>query len=402
MIGDLNLLVVEDHDFQREMLVAMLLRLKPRHVYSAGDGQSALDVLLNTPVDVIVSDVDMPNMDGLEFMRRLADAGYRSSVIIVSAIEATLLAATEAMTRAYGINLLGVISKPVTRAALEDLLVRYAPPAPRSSAPARSGPSFTLDEILRGLEEDQFEPFYQPKVDLATRRVVGAEALARWRHPKHGFVAPAAFVKALEDSGRIDELMWAMLNKSAAFSRTLKAAHMEPSIAVNLSLKSLNNVELVGQLVDIVRAHGLENEMLCLEITESAATTNLGPALENLTRLRLKGFRLSIDDFGTGYSSIQQLTRIPFTELKIDRSFVTQSGCNEAARVILKSSLQMARELNLKAVAEGVETQQDWDLLQELGCDLAQGYFIARPMESSVYLQWMRALAVNTSSMFMA
>ena len=402
MIGDLNLLVVEDHDFQREMLVAMLLRLKPRQVYAASDGQRALDVLLNTPIDVIVSDVDMPNMDGLEFMRRLADAGYRSSVIIVSAIEATLLAATEAMARAYGINLLGVISKPITRAALEDLLVRYAPPAPKSSGPARCGPSFTLDEILRGLEEDQFEPFYQPKVDLATRRVVGAEALARWRHPKHGLVAPVAFVKALEDSGRIDELMWAMLTKSAAFSRTLHAAHMESSIAVNLSLKSLNNVELVNRVVDIMSTHGLENEILCLEITESAATTNLGPALENLTRPRLKGFRLSIDDFGTGYSSIQQLTRIPFTELKIDRSFVTQSASSEAARVILKSSLQMARELNLKAVAEGVETQQDWDLLQELGCDLAQGYFIAKPMERGVYLEWMRALAKNTSSLFMA
>jgi EAL domain-containing protein (putative c-di-GMP-specific phosphodiesterase class I) len=304
------------------------------------------------------------------------------------------------MSKAYGINLLGAISKPVTRQLLVAALNRHGAAQPKLHAKAVVSRSFAADEIISGLEQDEFEPFFQPKVELASRRVVGAEALARWRHPRHGIVAPAAFVKVLEDAGRIDELMWVMLRKAIIFCGTMNTTGMESSVAVNLSLKSLNNVELAVRLAAIVERHNFAPGKLCLEITESAATTNLGAALENLTRLRMAGFGLSIDDFGTGYSSMQQLTRIPFTELKIDRSFVANAVTHEPARVMLTSSLQIARQLKLKAVAEGVETQQEWDLLQELGCDLAQGYFIARPMDAGTYLAWLRDLATTPSSMF--
>jgi EAL domain-containing protein (putative c-di-GMP-specific phosphodiesterase class I) len=141
---------------------------------------------------------------------------------------------------------------------------------------------------------------------------------------------------------------------------------------------------------------------MCLEITESAATTDVGAALENLTRLRMRGFGLSIDDYGTGYSSMQQLTRIPFTELKIDRTFVMNALTQESAKVILKSSLQLARDLNIVAVAEGVETHAQWDLLAELGCDLAQGYFIAKPMNAIAYMEWLRNLEMDATSIVVA
>jgi EAL domain-containing protein (putative c-di-GMP-specific phosphodiesterase class I) len=132
-----------------------------------------------------------------------------------------------------------------------------------------------------------------------------------------------------------------------------------------------------------------------LEVTESAATTNVGRALENLSRLRMKGFGLSIDDYGTGYSSMQQLTRVPFTELKIDQSFVRNIPTVGAARVVLESSLEMARKLNLTSVAEGVETRGDWDLLRELGCDYAQGYFVAMPMDAAAFMAWAQKWSAN-------
>lgn len=402
--AELNFLVVEDHDFQRDTLVELLRTLNAQHVYSASDGQKALDVLAKhgRTVNVIVCDLEMPGMDGLEFMRHIGKAGFHGSVIVASAVKPSLLASTEAMARAYEINFLGTIPKPVTRASLEALLVYHGTPMPRANAGSSSRPSFALDEIMEGLQQNQFEPYFQPKVEFATRRVVGAEVLARWRHPQQGLVFPESFVKTLEDAGKVDELMWIMLRKGVAFCATLQTAGMESSVAVNMSLKSLGNVELANRVAEIVRGHNIEPSKMCLEITETAATTNLGPALENLTRLRMKGFGLSIDDYGTGYSTMQQLTRIPFTELKIDRSFVTNSATNEAARVILSSSLQMARKLNIKAVAEGVETQQDWDMLQELGCDLAQGFLIAAPMEGGAYLNWMQELATNPTSMFIA
>ena len=400
--AQLDFLVVEDHDFQRETLVELLHALGAGTVHPATDGQKALDILSKhgKAVDVIICDLQMPGMDGLEFMRHIGKAGFCGSVIVASAVDAAVLTSTENMARAYSINVLGSIAKPVTRPALEQLLAQHGTPVPRADALPSLRPSFSLEEVLAGLEENQFEPFFQPKVEFSTRRVVGVEALARWRHPQQGLVFPESFIRTLENAGKIDELMWVILRKAIAFSATLHAEGMESAVAINLSLKSLSDTDLASRIAEIALAHGVDPTKLCLEITETAATTNLGAAMENLTRLRMKGFGLSIDDYGTGYSTMQQLTRIPFTELKIDRSFVTNSATNEAARVILSSSVEMARKLKIKAVAEGVETQQDWDILQELGCDLAQGYFIARPMERSAYVNWIKELDTNATSMF--
>jgi EAL domain-containing protein (putative c-di-GMP-specific phosphodiesterase class I)/CheY-like chemotaxis protein len=399
-IANLSFLIVEDEEFQRQMLVEML-RGKVKSVLSATNGHEAVELLSrHASVDIIICDLNMPVMDGLEFLRHAGEAGYRGSVLIVSALHHTLLAAAEAMSKAYSINLIGVISKPLTWQLLEHAIRRHAALEPKLHVRSVSRRSLTTEEIMQGLARDEFEPFFQPKVDLATGRVVGAEALARWRHPEQGIIAPAAFIKLLEDSGKIDDLMWTMLRKAIVFCGTLNTMGVDSSVAVNLSLKSLNNVELAGRVAATVERHNLDPSKVCLELTESAATTNLGAALENLTRLRMAGFGLSIDDFGTGYSSMQQLTRIPFTELKIDRSFVTNAVSHEAARVMLTSSLQIARQLNLKSVAEGVETQQEWDLLQELGCDLAQGYFIAKPMEVNDYLNWLSELARTPNSLF--
>jgi EAL domain-containing protein (putative c-di-GMP-specific phosphodiesterase class I) len=298
------------------------------------------------------------------------------------------------MSSAYGIDFLGAIEKPVTAQKLIALvnLHRAATTVAAANVP---GPTFELHDITRGLEADEFEPYFQPKVDIASLRVVGAEALARWRHPEHGVVAPFAFIKPLEDAGKIHILFRCMLAKAVRFCRTLEQARHDATVAVNLSTRSLADVGLAEDITALVVSGGVDPRCVILEITESAATSDLGKALENLARLRMKGFGLSIDDYGTGYSSMEQLTRIPFTELKIDRSFVTHAGRQESAKVILSSSLELARRLKIKAVAEGVETQADWDLLVELGCDIAQGYYIAKPMAAEAYLEWFRGWPRN-------
>ena len=294
------------------------------------------------------------------------------------------------MSEAYGINLLGVVEKPITPGKLEALITLHKPAQAQRGRSKTAGPAFTLEEIAAGLKNNEFEAFYQPKIELATGQVKGAEALARWRHAQQGIVAPYAFIKPLEDNGLIDELTWVMLRKSAAFCSSWRSAGLEATVSVNLSLKSLSDVKIADRVTKLVRSQNLEPRHMVLEVTESAATTDIGKALENLARLRMKGFGLSIDDYGTGYSSMQQLTRIAFTELKIDQSFVANAAKQESARVILESSLVMAKKLKITSVAEGVETQEDWNLLRELGCDLAQGYFIAKPMEARAYLDWVR------------
>jgi len=331
----------------------------------------------------------MPGMDGLELIRRLSEASARVSVILASGLERTLIASVATMSIAYGIRLLGVVEKPLTPAKLKPLIKLHGL---AGAGPARSdaAPAFALEEVVSGLKDDQFEPFFQPKIDLASGKIKGAEALARWRHPQKGLIAPYAFIELLEDNGQIGELTWRMLKKSAAACLDWRKAGLDATVSVNLSLKSLDDVRVADRVTDLVRGERLDPRHMILEVTESAATSDVGVALENLARLRMKGFGLSIDDYGTGYSSMRQLTRIAFTELKVDQSFVTNAGKENSARVILESSLKLARKLGITSVAEGVETPDGMQLLRRLNCDVAQGFFIARPMEGTMFRDWVR------------
>lgn len=389
-IDELRFLVVEDHEFQRGALLRMLTGLGAKYVFGAADGYAALEIFRNAsaPIDIVISDLNMPGMDGMEFIRNLCEGGAAPSVVLVSAMDRVLLASVEAMTTAYGINLLGAMQKPVGADKLKAMVERHMAQRDQRADRQIAAPTFTIEEIAAGLKNDEFEPFFQPKVELATGRVKGAEALARWRHPQKGIVAPYGFLKTVEDNGLVDALTWSMLQKAAACCGAWRAAGLDITIAVNLSLTSFSDVALARRLTDLVVSQNLEPRHIVLEVTESAATTDVGIALENLSRLRMKGFGLSIDDYGTGYSSMQQLMRVAFTELKIDQSFVKNASQHEASRIILESSLDMARKLKICAVAEGVETQEDWDLLYRLGCDVAQGYFIARPMEAGLFQDW--------------
>ena len=389
-IGELRFLIAEDHDFQRRTLVRILTALGARHIAEAADGKAALELFRNAEdsVDIIISDLDMPGMDGMELIRHIGGGGVPVSMILSSAVERSLLASVETMTKAYGITLLGALEKPVSPQKLEALIALHVPPQPKTEGAPAAAPELSLEEIRHGLEKGEFEPFFQPKVELASGAVKGAEALARWRHPERGIVPPYAFIDRIEKSGLIDDLTAAMLEISARHAAAWAVAGLDISVSVNLSLKSLSDPDMAEKLTQRVRTQGLEPQRMVIEVTESVAMTEVGKALENLARLRMKGFGLAIDDYGTGYSSMQQLSRIAFTELKIDQSFVMSAISENASRVILETSLEMARKLKLKSVAEGVEARAHWDLLKTLGCDMVQGYFVAKPMAAADFAPW--------------
>jgi EAL domain-containing protein (putative c-di-GMP-specific phosphodiesterase class I)/DNA-binding NarL/FixJ family response regulator len=387
--GDLKFLAVEDHEFQRGLLLRMLARLGATQVSTAADGREALEIIKaqGGSIDIIISDLDMPGMDGLEFMRHLGEARVPVAIILASALESALLDSVETMTRAYGVRILGVIQKPITPEKLDALIRLHTAAQAQPNSQGAPGAVFELADIVQGLENDEFEPFFQPKVELAGGRVQGAEALARWRHPQQGIIVPSAFIGALETDEGMRILTSIMLKKSAIFCGKWRAhSGLDVKVSVNLSTRSLSDARFAEWVTQIVRDADLDPQHMILEVTESATMTEIGPPLENLSRLRMKGFGLSIDDYGTGYSSMQRLARAAFTEMKIDRSFVANATAQQSARIILESSLDMARRLNISSVAEGVETQEDWDLLRQLGCDLAQGYFIAKPMPAEEFL----------------
>ena len=387
-ISELRFLVVEDHGFQRWALGHVLEELGAKRVFNAGDGATALEMYksIEPPVDIVITDLNMPGMDGMEFVRHLADFGAPVAIIVATDQDRALLASVETMVRAYGVNLLQGIQKPVTAKKLTAALALYGK-RPAIPAPA-AGHGFTLDQVLAGLAADQFEPFFQPKVALATGEICGAEAVARWCHPVHGNLGPDTFIAALEASLHIDELTTAMLRKALVCCKSWRVAGHHASVSLNLSLTSLGDVTLAERLMETVREAHVEPRHVVFEITESAAASDMGKVLENLSRLRMNGFGLAIDHYGTGYSSLQELTRVPYTELKIDPSFVRGAGSKPSSRAAIESSLEMAKKLGIASVAQGVESKEEMALVRSLGCDMAQGHFIAAPMKAPDFLRW--------------
>lgn len=391
LIEDLNLLVAESDEFQRRWLVVMLTNLGAKHIIEVPDGLTALNVLRDKTqrIDISFIEPNMPGMDGMELIRHLARENHPTAIILASALDRALLFTVETMCHAYGVDLLGAIEKPATPEALQALIKLYQSPQTRHKA-ASGIPTFTYAELQQGLTNREFDPLYQPKVEFATGQVKGAEAFVRWRHPVYGILAPEAFISTLEDSGEMDTLSWLVIEKSIAACRGWHEEGFPISVSINLSPTSLAKPGLATDIIEYVASEKVAPQDVILEITESATVTNVPYFLENLARLRMNGFGLSVDDYGTGHSSMQQLMRIPFSELKIDRSFVAGASQNQALEMVLSSSLALSRKLNRHSVAVGVETQQDWDFLHKLGCTYAQGYYVAKPMEGDALFGWMK------------
>jgi EAL domain-containing protein (putative c-di-GMP-specific phosphodiesterase class I)/ActR/RegA family two-component response regulator len=387
-IANLNFLIAEDDEFQRHWLRVMLQKLGAQHIVEAENGKDALDILQakDARIDISFIDLNMPRMDGIELVRHLANSESQTAIVLTSALGSALLLSVETMSKAYGVNLLGTFEKPATPEILQQLIDSYQPPAVRLTR--KSLPVFTLQEIRDGIAAAQFEPFFQPKVELATGKVKAVEAFVRWRHPQHGIVTPPAFIPVLEASGHMEDLTWLVVERAVGACRTWHDQGLMLGVSINLSATSLAEPGLAERILSHISQHNIDPQHLTIEITELMAMTDVPVCLENLARLRMKGFGLSIDDYGTAHSNVQQLLRIPFLDLKIDRSFVAGASQNEQMHIALSSCLELARKLRRNSVAVGVETREDWDLLRDLGCTYAQGFYIAKPMERDAIPAW--------------
>ncbi|KAJ8742410.1 EAL domain-containing response regulator [Aeromonas veronii] len=385
---ELVIMVVEDHGFQRKALLHQVRSLGYQNLLEAADGAEALVLSQQHAVDILFCDLRMPGMDGMALLRRLSLGGFRGGIILSSALEDDVVEAVLRMSAAYGLQVLGRIEKPSTQQQLKLLIDAWSP----REEPAREeeGHRIGLDELCRALEQDQLLPWYQPKVSFASGEWVGMEALARWQHPEYGLISPGRFIPLAERNGLIDQLTEVIIGKSLSDGHLWEETGLSLNLSMNLSTTSLIEGDLCNSLINQCQRWSINPELITLEVTESAFVQDLGKSLEVLTRLRMHGFGLSIDDFGTGYSSMQQLALLPFTELKLDRSFVDRCHADPSRLAIIESSIELARKLGLKSVAEGVEDEATWRVLAQLGCDLCQGFFSARPMPRSELAKWHR------------
>jgi EAL domain-containing protein (putative c-di-GMP-specific phosphodiesterase class I)/FixJ family two-component response regulator len=345
------------------------------------------------PCSILVLDLHMPEMDGIEVMRRLAQMEDAPKLILVSGHDVGVLHAAEKLGKAHNLKILSSMTKPVSINRLQQLLACHEP---GSAGQYRQGPQAALQaltptELDQAIRDDQMVLHYQPQIEIATGRLFGVEALVRWQHPELGLIYPDRFISLAEQNGLMQSLTHWVIKAAVQQEQQWLNEGASMSISVNISALDITSLTLPEQLGDLLAEKMLDPTRLTLEVTESALMGELVTSLDILTRLRLKGIGLSIDDFGTGYSSLSQLHRVPFTELKIDLSFVSAMVEDAEARAIVKTCILLGHELNMLVVAEGVETEEHLKLLKVMGCDVAQGYFFSRPMPGSELLSWAEA-----------
>jgi EAL domain-containing protein (putative c-di-GMP-specific phosphodiesterase class I) len=245
-------------------------------------------------------------------------------------------------------------------------------------------------ELRAALNNGQVEVHVQPQARTSTGEVGSVEALVRWEHPERGRIAPDEFIPVAERSGLIGPLTTRVLDLSLAAVADWRRRGVDLSVAVNLSSRSLLDADLVDEVSRLLRRHDVPPARLTLEVTESSVMADPARATALLHELRGLGVRLSVDDFGTGYSSLSYLQRLPVDEVKIDRSFVTGLDDRGGNAAIVRAIVDLGRHLGLEVVAEGVEDQQTWDQLEEMGCHLVQGWHLARPMPPAALVPWLR------------
>lgn len=380
-------LVIDDDEFVCHAVAAQLRGAGVRDVTAVSDGLQAVRLINEAAAfDLIVSDLSMPKFDGIQLMRLVAARQSRAAVLFMSAAGAKLLSSARDLARGRGLRVLGALPKPLSADDIRRVLDELG--QTRTAARMQAGPEVTLEQLRAALRNEELKVYVQPQLDARDGRLHGVEALARWVSPVHGVVPPACFIELAERHGLIDELTESILGMALAACGGWARAGLRTRVSVNAPVSSMCNLVLPDTIVAQTERRGLDPEQLTLEITESGLMQDPVRALDVLTRLRLRGVDLAIDDFGCGYSSLQQLKRMPFNELKIDCSFVMAMLKDAEARGIVKSSLNLCRELGLRSVAEGVESRAHWDALLELGCDVVQGYHIARPLPAEQMLDW--------------
>jgi EAL domain-containing protein (putative c-di-GMP-specific phosphodiesterase class I) len=330
---------------------------------------------------LIVLDLGMPEMDGIELLRFLADERVTARILIISGFDEKVLDAAERLGAARGLNMAGVLRKPVLIEELTQVLRRVG----------HEIDALTPLRLEEGLEKGELYLEYQPKIELGSMRPTGVEALLRWRHPERGLVPPMSFIPIAEETDLIHRVTRWVLSEALRQREAWSSMQLTLTVAVNLSAKNVEADDLASLLSRQPVEPRHESRQLILELTETAAMSNTDRATDLLTRLRIKGVGLSIDDFGTGYSSLSQLQRLPFSEVKIDKSFVIDCTSSKENAAIVYAVIDLSHRLGLKVVAEGVETADALRLLAQAGCDEAQGYFISKPIPGEKIPAWLEA-----------
>lgn len=330
--------------------------------------------------DFIMLDLMMPGTDGVELLRLLADHVKDSKLCLISGSDSRVLNSARRLGSAHGLNVVAALEKPLDIGNLRSLFSQLA--SGGSNAPAT--------DIAQAITAGQIVMHYQPVVEIATRRVKGVEALARWAHPNRGTLLPEAFLEQVINDGLMQSLTDLAIDTAVRQLAKWKRNGEDLTLSVNITASTLLDLTLPDRIAELCKKHQAPSDKLILEVTETEAMRDVTRTMDVLLRMRIRNIGVSIDDFGTGHSSLRELQRMPFSEMKIDKSFVLDMVSNKDCAVIVNSIIDLGHNLGLKVIAEGVEDVRIWRILAEKGCDYAQGYFMAKAMPASELDAWLK------------
>jgi EAL domain-containing protein (putative c-di-GMP-specific phosphodiesterase class I) len=385
-----KILIIDDEVDVGELIVAVAdaLDMPCMATHTAKEFLEAL-----TPeTSLIFLDLVMPQLDGIELLRLLSEQSHKPKIVLMSGIGKRIIETAHRLAESLGLTIVGELQKPFRLTEVERLLKRQSSqlesPLPKPNALLH----ISEEEIRRAIQGNEFVLHYQPQIRLSDNLVVGIEALVRWQHPVRGTIFPDNFIPLTERLGLIDDLGWIVATLGVAEYRSLnQIAGDELTLSINVSVGSLRDLTFPDRLLALLHHHGIAPAQLIVEITESGLINELSSELDVLTRLRMKGVKLSIDDFGTGYSMMQQLILVPANELKIDKSFVQGIHNGDSDRVMVIKTIEIAHELDMRVIAEGVETESQLEFLKEHHCDAVQGYLFSRPIPADALRKWLVA-----------
>jgi len=388
MTGAGRVLILDD-DAEVAATIGTMVRASGLEPQIVGEAEAFFRKLADWDPTHIVLDLMMPGMDGVEVLRHLGERGCDARIIISSGLNERVIDAAGRAAAEYRLRVVGSLTKPFRLGRLRELLLREDP-APQTGAgqgAAEAWDEVTVAELRTAIGAGALELQYQPVIGCRDHELRGCEALLRWRRDDGRLVAPGRFIPLAEREGLMEPITWQVFERGIDWLRR-NPAELVPGLSMNLSARNLARGDLADGLGHLCAGAGVDPARITLEMTETAAMDDPGMALELMTRLRVKGFRLALDDFGTGYSSMVQLARLPFSEIKLDKSFVMTALESQESRTIVRSIVELGHSLGLHAVAEGVENRQTLELLAEAGCDLAQGFHIGRPMSEAELPAW--------------
>lgn len=379
-VADQPALLVVDDDRMQRLLIAETAKRCGYTVTMAGSLEEAVERLRERSFATLVLDLSLGERDGVEVIRHLAETGQRPTVLVISGFDERIRDAAMRLARSVGLAAVGTLRKPLSLGTLRVHLLQALETGPDSVSRPAAAFSVTADDVAAAIANGDIAPAYQPKIELATRRIAGVEALARWTSAEHGRVPPGVFVDIAERAGLAPALTRLMMTSAIRDAASWHADGSAVGVAVNVPPSALDDLSWPDAVEAELARAGLPPGALTVEITESTAMSDSPLIGDVLTRLRIKGVNLALDDFGTGYSSLLSLLRMPFSELKLDRSFVQRCDQDAYAWKIVRASISLAAEFGMRTVAEGVETASVVALLEDARCDMAQGFFFARPM----------------------